>query len=636
MSETQEVRGLDMNNSEDYKSYLAMCNSEEYQLLQKFYHRKTLFDILGVARQENPHSSFLSWLLNPFDTHGMGDFPLKRFLETACLAFSEYGTSYLTEENQSFCGYDDAKQDAARKKLLFLCVKQERNDRARLLKKLKQADYRILSCQVVREKMLDKQRRADIYMELLLETASGKQSRLLVFIENKVKSAENDQQTDAYMDFMLTTVGRDFDFILPIFLAPVENSELLDNTKKMADPNTRRENLPCVNRLFLLLNYQHLMDGVLSPCRTAFRGEKIYDVLTEYVSCLGKSIDDSVDAAEDAPVSVMAVSEEEKAWSSRLWRSHQDVLNAAGQELRGEVEDPFIVRNASDTQFYRTVLSSVISCREELGIGPDQIDLLQNAVRVNQRAGFYVHQSDGSVWNFVSGKRGKETLGALAYALLKQYILDHPDERAADLRDKLVAQIHHSWLGEILVTKDRLKELTSSWLEQYLKTGSPVCPWDQKINKAWAGCPLYELKKEIGKSQDAALLQQHGCPVSGETNQELYDWYIREKKGAVCACLYYFANGFYVRGLPATLQEQSWQKNGVDASLIFNEAALRSDGGNDTFGPISVGKDDFVYVSRWWGVSTVEKLIDTLDMGDYVGKDSSKIQKSLDFMMEDL
>jgi hypothetical protein len=636
MSEAQEVRGLNMNNSEDYKSYLAMCNSEEYQLLQKFYHRKTLFDILGVARQENPHSSFLSWLLDPFDTHGMGDFPLKRFLETACLGFSEYGTSYLTDENKSFCDYDEAKQDAARKKLLFFCEKRERNERDGLIKKLKQADYRVLSCQVVREKMLDKQRRADIYMELLLETESGEQSRLLIFIENKVKSAENDQQTDAYMDFMLTKVGGGFDFILPVFLAPVEDSELLDNAKKMADPNTRRENLPCVNRLFLLLNYQHLMDGVLSPCRTAFRGEKIYDVLTEYVSCLGKSIDDSADAAENAPVAVMAVSAEEKAWSSRLWKEHQDVLNAAGRELRGETEAPFLLRNGSDTQFYRTVLSSVIACREDLGIEPDQLDLLQNAVRVNQRSGFYVRQSDSSLWNFISGKRGKETLGALAYALLKQYILDHPDEKAADIRDKLVAQIHHSWLGEILVTKNRLKELTDAWLGQYLKSGSPVCPWDQKINKAWAGCPLYELKKEIGKGQDAALLRQHGCPVSSKANQGLYDWYFREKKSAVCACLYYFVSGFYVRGLPATFRDRPWQKNGVDAALIFNEDAIQNDGANDTFGPIPVGKDDFVYVARWWGVSTVEKLIDTLDMGSYANRDSTKVQKSLDFMMEDL
>jgi hypothetical protein len=49
-----------------------------------------------------------------------------------------------------------------------------------------------------------------------------------------------------------------------------------------------------------------------------------------------------------------------------------------------------------------------------------------------------------------------------------------------------------------------------------------------------------------------------------------------------------------------------------------------------------VGKDDFVYVARWWGVSSVEKLIDTLDMDDYVSKDASKVQKSLDFMMENL
>jgi hypothetical protein len=437
------------------------------------------------------------------------------------------------------------------------------------------------------------------------------------------------------MDFMLTKIANQYEFILPIFLFPADNSELLANAEKMSVAHTPDSSLPCVNRLFLLLNYQHLMDGVLSPSRTAFRGEKIYDTLTEYVSCLGKSIDDSSESTEEIPAAVMAVSTEEKAWSSRLWQNHQRVLETASRELRGEVENPFIVRNASDAQFYRTVLSSVLSCSKELQIETDQFEWLRNAVKLNQRAGFYVRQSDGSTWNFVSGKRGRATLGALAYTLLKQYTLNHPGEKADEIRDKLISQIHHSWLGEILVTKDRLKELADAWLDCYLNGHTPVCQWSRQVNRLWPGCPLYELKKEIAKGQNKPLLQQQDCPISSKSNKELYDWYV-SKKGAVCPCLYYVVNDFYVSGLPSTLQQQSWQRNGVDASLIFTEAAIQSDGGCDTFGSIQVGKNDFAYVSRWWDVPTVEKLINILGMNSYVGKEPSSIQESLDFMIADL
>ena len=37
-------------------------------------------DVLGVFRQENVHSNFLGWLLNPAASHGVGDYFLKKFL----------------------------------------------------------------------------------------------------------------------------------------------------------------------------------------------------------------------------------------------------------------------------------------------------------------------------------------------------------------------------------------------------------------------------------------------------------------------------------------------------------------------------------------------------------------------------
>ena len=52
-------------------------------------------------------------------------------------------------------------------------------------------------------------------------------ARLLVFIENKVHSDENDNQTAAYMDYMLGDAEtRDFRYVVPIFLSPATNAEI--------------------------------------------------------------------------------------------------------------------------------------------------------------------------------------------------------------------------------------------------------------------------------------------------------------------------------------------------------------------------------------------------------------------------
>ena len=65
---------------------IKFYNSKEYINLSSFYSYKNYFEILKVERDENTHSSFIAWLLNPNDNHGLGDFPLSRFLLLLCWA----------------------------------------------------------------------------------------------------------------------------------------------------------------------------------------------------------------------------------------------------------------------------------------------------------------------------------------------------------------------------------------------------------------------------------------------------------------------------------------------------------------------------------------------------------------------
>lgn len=59
---------------------LNLINSIEFQELNSYYNEKTIFGTLNVERNENRHSAFIAWWLNPKSEHGLGDAPLKLFL----------------------------------------------------------------------------------------------------------------------------------------------------------------------------------------------------------------------------------------------------------------------------------------------------------------------------------------------------------------------------------------------------------------------------------------------------------------------------------------------------------------------------------------------------------------------------
>ena len=69
----------------DYNSYMNLLHDDDYIELYDYYSKETMMGILGVARQENPHSSFLRWLLDMNGEHGYGSIPMRKFLSMICL-----------------------------------------------------------------------------------------------------------------------------------------------------------------------------------------------------------------------------------------------------------------------------------------------------------------------------------------------------------------------------------------------------------------------------------------------------------------------------------------------------------------------------------------------------------------------
>lgn len=61
-----------------------------------------VFNILGLERNENRHSAFIAWLLNPAESHQLGENPLKHFL--ALLATHTYDA--LGNSDECKCYYE--------------------------------------------------------------------------------------------------------------------------------------------------------------------------------------------------------------------------------------------------------------------------------------------------------------------------------------------------------------------------------------------------------------------------------------------------------------------------------------------------------------------------------------------------
>ena len=75
---------------------LSLLNSEAFQSLRSYYDDTTIFNVMGVERSENRHSSFLRWLFSTNSSHGLGDKPLRLFLRL--IATQKWGRQIFKEE----------------------------------------------------------------------------------------------------------------------------------------------------------------------------------------------------------------------------------------------------------------------------------------------------------------------------------------------------------------------------------------------------------------------------------------------------------------------------------------------------------------------------------------------------------
>lgn len=128
-------------------------NDNDFIELRKLYETPNCFTIMGDKRREEWHSNFVCWLLDPNENHGLGKFPLVKFLDLVESKCEELNIDKTDVENMEFKKESSAKDQT------------------------------------------DNKGRMDIL---------GTSTSLILVIENKIKASENSKndkpQSDVYFD----------------------------------------------------------------------------------------------------------------------------------------------------------------------------------------------------------------------------------------------------------------------------------------------------------------------------------------------------------------------------------------------------------------------------------------------------
>lgn len=262
------------------KQIIDFGNSPEFKELDAYYSQPSIFSALGVSRHENTHSNFLAWLLTPMPTkndHGLGDMPLRKFLETLTLA----------------------------------CVLPHSAGKIPpgLSAAIATGAYKLSEITIEREKHIGVGR-LDIFLQGNIEF-DGMKKTFSILIENKVKSTEHDAQTVRYLESLRRSVPRP-DIFLSIFLTPLPNREY----ERLKAPT-------CEAKEYIELNYQYLADYVITPCRNSVPEGSVKRYLDEYLLALSLP-----ETQQDKGDIIMAINKNEQELLARFWEKHKDLLTA--------------------------------------------------------------------------------------------------------------------------------------------------------------------------------------------------------------------------------------------------------------------------------------------------------------------
>ena len=250
---------------EDFK------NKESVTDLDSFFNEKSFMEIYNIENKEIRHSAFFYWLFN--ENEKISKQAFKLLLE-------------LIVDNDKFSYNKNLKS--------YECFKNKK--------------YEIQKVVVEKEYSGNKSsftKRIDLYLEANIKI-NERTEKIKIFIENKIESKENGDQTIAYYK----EFKKNNDSNIFIYLTPLNNYDL-----------EKLKNIPeCVCKEYIQLNYQMIVDDVLEPLLEIIESDRNKYIVQDYLKTLRISV------KVNGKNTIMAITKKESELLKTFWNNNKKII----------------------------------------------------------------------------------------------------------------------------------------------------------------------------------------------------------------------------------------------------------------------------------------------------------------------
>lgn len=267
------------------KQIIEFYNDPDFQRLNSYYNRTTIFNILNIERRELSHSAFLKWLFDINGSHNLNDEPLKKLLRHITNAG---GNKKITDNiaNAFLIGdYTIKDFNIETEKSVVGCENKGRIDIF--------ANFGIF-------KKKDESNKNTEEKEL--------KENIVLVIENKIDASESNNQTMIYSEW----VKEQYKGYIPILIFLNPNGE------------------DCSSNEFITISYQDILEYVIEPLLNMETNDDTKIILEDYIVNLGqpkKQVDG--DEEDNDLETILAVSKKNKETFSKLLGKYEKLLNAS-------------------------------------------------------------------------------------------------------------------------------------------------------------------------------------------------------------------------------------------------------------------------------------------------------------------
>ena len=381
---------------------LNLINSIEFQELNSYYNEKTIFGALNVERNENRHSAFIAWWLNPKSEHGLGYAPLKLFLRL--VATKESG------------------------EIIF-----KKNDcRVDFYSRVLAGDYNItiredfeLEKSVGKLNSDNSKGRIDIWsaLELTVKDEDGSSLAVGMLIENKIYSNEGKNQTVRYFEAVNSYMNE--------FPSEMKYSSV------MGILLTATKQKPSCDK-FTNITYQELLTYVIEPLMSSVDADSL-----QFVEAFVRNLGRPALTENNKHYGVLAVSKKEKMLLERVVTNNRDIFENAFASLYPSADVKKIIGER-----YETLTSGNVGDDNILCMLWDANEILFKAViyhlygEHSAKLDKLFKSSNRDNSKYLVSYNGKKIFpdkrlskAMAACAIFKAYLMEYPATTLAELRE---------------------------------------------------------------------------------------------------------------------------------------------------------------------------------------------------------